>query len=60
MRVAGLKQQLPTVSVIGFPRGAGPLYRRYAAESQVDAVGLDTVVPIDVARTLQKGDYGAG
>ena len=36
--------------VIGFPRGAGLLYERYAAETGVDAVGLDTVVPIGFAR----------
>jgi uroporphyrinogen decarboxylase len=36
--------------VIGFPRGAGLLYERYAAESGVDAVGLDTVVPIRFAQ----------
>ena len=36
--------------VIGFPRGAGLLYERYAAETGVDAVGLDTAVPIGFAR----------
>jgi uroporphyrinogen decarboxylase len=43
--VAALKQRFPTVPVIGFPRGAGLLYERYAAETGVDAVGLDTAVP---------------
>jgi uroporphyrinogen decarboxylase len=47
---AALRQRLATVPVIGFPRGAGPLYERYAAESGVDAVALDTTVPLGFAR----------
>ncbi len=47
---AALKQRFPTVPVIGFPRGAGLLYERYAAETGVDAVGLDTTVPPGFAR----------
>lgn len=45
-----LKRRFPTVPIIGFPRGAGFLYERYAAESGVDALGLDTTVPLAVAR----------
>jgi uroporphyrinogen decarboxylase len=48
--VAALKARYPQVLVIGFPRGAGLLYERYVAETGVDAVGLDTAVPIDFAR----------
>ena len=48
--VAAVKQRFPTVPVIGFPRGAGLLYERYAAETGVDAVGLDTTVPPAFAR----------
>jgi uroporphyrinogen decarboxylase len=36
--------------VIGFPRGAGLSYERYAAEAEVDALSLDTAVPPDFAR----------
>ena len=43
--VAALKQRHPGCPVIGFPRGAGMLYERYAAETGVDAIGLDTAVP---------------
>jgi uroporphyrinogen decarboxylase len=51
---AALKERFPAVPVIGFPRGAGLLYGRYAAESGVDAVALDTTVPPRFARdTLQ-------
>ena len=40
--------------VIGFPRGAGLLYERYLAGTGVDAVGLDTTVPLGwAARALQ-------
>src|SRR5436190_875287 len=50
-----LKERFPMVSVIGFPRGAGLLYQRYVAESGVDAVSVDTIIPRDFAReTLQR------
>jgi uroporphyrinogen decarboxylase len=48
--VRRVKQRFPGVPFIGFPRGAGLLYERYAAESGVDAVGLDTTVPLAFAR----------
>src|SRR5438128_4478881 len=48
--VGALKQRFPDVPVIGFPRGAGLLYDRYAAETGVDAVSLDTTVPLSFAR----------
>jgi uroporphyrinogen decarboxylase len=47
---AALKERFPAVPVIGFPRGAGLLHARYAAESGVDAVALDTTVPPAFAR----------
>jgi uroporphyrinogen decarboxylase len=52
---ARLKERFPTVPVIGFPRGAGLLYERYAAESGVDAVGLDSAVPMGFARERLQG-----
>jgi uroporphyrinogen decarboxylase len=48
--VAQLKARFPHIPVIGFPRGAGWLYERYAAETGVDAVSLDTGVPAELAR----------
>jgi uroporphyrinogen decarboxylase len=48
--VAELKRRFPHVPVIGFPRGAGLSYERYAVETGVDAVGLDTTVPAVYAR----------
>jgi uroporphyrinogen decarboxylase len=47
---ARLKQRFPMVPIIGFPRGAGLLYQRYAAETGIDAVGLDTTVALAFAR----------
>jgi len=40
-----LGKHFPEVPMIGFPRGAGLLYERYAIETGVNAVSLDTVVP---------------
>jgi len=48
--VGRVKARVPGVPVIGFPRGAGVLYEAYAAETGVDAVGLDTTVPVRWAR----------
>ena len=44
--VAALHQYRPKIPVIGFPRGAGLLYERFVAETAVDAVGLDSCVPL--------------
>lgn len=52
--VATLKKHHPGVPVIGFPRGAGLMYRAYITETGVSAIGLDSTVPCSVAqRTLQ-------
>jgi uroporphyrinogen decarboxylase len=45
-----LRQRFPDVPVIGFPRGAGLLYERYAADSGIEAVAIDTAVPPGFAR----------
>ncbi|MEO3434901.1 uroporphyrinogen decarboxylase [Inquilinus sp. CAU 1745] len=44
--VRGLRQRGVTVPIIGFPKGAGALYERYATETEVTAIGLDTSVPL--------------
>jgi uroporphyrinogen decarboxylase len=49
--VAALKERHPLCPVVGFPRGAGVLYERYAATTGVDAIGLDATVPAQYART---------
>lgn len=40
----------PDTPIIGFPRGAGPLYRRFVLETGVDAVSCDTSLPLDFIR----------
>jgi len=52
--VKALKARFPAVPIIGFPRGAGLLYQRYATETGVDAVGLDTTAPLHFGRELQR------
>jgi uroporphyrinogen decarboxylase len=48
--VAGIKERHPECPVIGFPRGAGVLYERYVVETGVEAVALDTTLPVGFAR----------
>jgi uroporphyrinogen decarboxylase len=48
--VARLRDLGVTVPVIGFPRGAGALFGRYARETGVTAVGVDTQTPAAFAR----------
>jgi len=51
-----LKSRHPATPIIGFPKGAGGKLRAYAAETGVDAVGLDeTVDPVWAARELPSG-----
>jgi uroporphyrinogen decarboxylase len=45
-----LKARYPSVPIIGFPRGAGVLYEAYTRDSGVDAVSLDSAVPLAWAR----------
>ena len=49
--VAELKKRHAHCPVIGFPRGAGVLYERYVSDTRVDAVSLDTTLPLDFACT---------
>jgi len=54
--VEQLKQRHPATPIIGFPKGAGGKLRAYAAETGVDAIGLDeTVDPAWAARELPPG-----
>lgn len=48
--VKAIKERHPDVPIIGFPRGARNL-TGYAEHTGVDALGLDTAVPVDHART---------
>jgi uroporphyrinogen decarboxylase len=48
--IARLRELGVTAPVIGFPRGAGALFGRYARETGVTAVGVDTQTPAAFAR----------
>ena len=51
-----LKKRHPDTPIIGFPKGAGGKLRAYAAETGVDAIGLDeTVDPAWAASELPAG-----
>ncbi|HEX9809064.1 MAG TPA: uroporphyrinogen decarboxylase [Alphaproteobacteria bacterium] len=41
-----IKAAHPEVPVIAFPRGAGAMYEAYAAEAGLDALSIDTAVPL--------------
>ncbi|OIR00762.1 uroporphyrinogen decarboxylase [mine drainage metagenome] len=52
--VERLKRERPGIPVIGFPRGAGALLLPYVEKTGVDAVSLDTGVPLEwAAKMLQ-------
>ncbi len=48
--VSRVRAAHPQARIIGFPKGAGLFLERYAAETGVDAVGLDWTVPLAFAR----------
>lgn len=52
--VAALREAHPNVPIIGFPRGAGLMYRDYFTETGVSGLSIDQMVPLEIARrTLQ-------
>ena len=54
--VKALNARAPHVPVIGFPKGAGEKLAAYAAETGVDAVGIDeTIDPVWAAKALPSG-----
>ena len=48
--VDGIKSKFPEVPVIGFPRGAGPLYEDFVMETGVNAVSIDSGMKISWAK----------
>ena len=47
--VAGVRARVPHAPIIGFPRGAAGNLAAYAAETGVNALGLDYATPLDFA-----------
>ncbi len=53
--VTALRERMPSVKIIGFPRGAGSNMMRYLETVGVDAIGLDWMVDLAFARdAIQK------
>lgn len=46
-----VRAEAPDVPIIGFPRGCGPLSRRYADATGIDAIGCDQSLPLDWIKT---------
>ena len=54
--IQNLQAAVPKTPVIGFPRGAGPLYKDYVKRSGVGGIGIDAAVsPEWAAAELQTG-----
>jgi len=48
--IGAVKDRFPQVPIIGFPRGVGLQYATFAEKTGVDAVSLDSTVPLEWAR----------
>jgi uroporphyrinogen decarboxylase len=48
--VRRVRSVIPDARMIGFPKGAGLMLERYAAETGVDGIGIDWTMPLDFAR----------
>lgn len=49
-----IRAQHPTIPILGFPRGAGVLYKDFVLETKVTGVSIDQTVPIEwAAKELQ-------
>ncbi len=44
-----LKKTYPDIPIIGFPRGAGPLYRDYVQKTGITAISIDSQIPTEWA-----------
>ncbi len=52
--VAELKAKYPAIKIVGFPKGAGLMYRNYVIDTKVDGISLDWTVPLEwAAENLQ-------
>ncbi|MGN7678417.1 MAG: uroporphyrinogen decarboxylase [Anaplasma sp.] len=44
--VSSIRSKYPDVPIIGFPKGAGVMYKRYSEETGVSAVSIDYSIPV--------------
>lgn len=56
--VAGVRAEVPNAPIIGFPRGAAGMLKRYAEETGVDMIGLDYATPLEFAKKTLPGGLG--
>lgn len=45
-----VRAEFPVIPIIGFPKGAGPLYRNYMMETGITGISLDSSLPLEYAR----------
>lgn len=48
--VQALRSRHPHIPIMGFPKGAGILYKDYAQQTEIDAVSIDMYVPLAWAK----------
>lgn len=58
--VTELRRKYPDLPIIGFPRGVGASYKRFAAAAGVNGIGLDWTVPLDWAAVELQGSVSEG
>lgn len=51
--VDSLKIKYPQIPIIGFPRGSGYLYEDYINQTNIDGVGVDQFIPIEIMKKWQ-------
>jgi len=52
--VSSIKEKHPSLPIIGFPRGSGYLYQEYINQTNIDAIGVDQFVPLDIMKKWQE------
>ena len=51
--VDSLKIKYPQIPIIGFPRGSGYLYEDYIDQTNIDGVGVDQFIPLEIMKKWQ-------
>ncbi|RYE06160.1 MAG: uroporphyrinogen decarboxylase [Rickettsiaceae bacterium] len=52
--IFSIREKLPDVPIIGFPRGSNFLYEKYIEETKIDVVAVDQFIPISEMCRWQK------
>jgi len=52
--IENIRNEYPDIPILGFPRGAGVLYKDFVLETKVNAISIDQTVPVEwAAKELQ-------